>query len=316
MSSSPATPARSTSTGISAAHARVWACITCYETSASAVVGLVRALEPQVEQILLIDNSPGRSAGLETLVSSRTMHLPMLANLGTAGAMNVAWSLVVEAGADYMVSFDQDSAVTGDLVSGLLQAHLEATARGIRVAAIGPQKVDPRTGRRMRLLRPVHGIKRYAQADSASSVEVDHLITSGCLIARQAFVDIGPYLAAFFLDYVDIEWCVRARAKGYVLLCVPKVTMPHVIGDSVVRVGSRSVWVHSPARNRLLVRNHLLLWRVQTMPRVWLLNDIAHIAIKLVVQCGVGPRRVERIRQIVKGVGDGLRGDDMPPTFL
>lgn len=290
---------------------RIWACIVCYRASANSLKPLVDVLEPQVERVLLLDNSPDYRSGLDTLSSTRIVVMPMPGNRGTGGAMNAAWDRAVAEGAGFLIAFDQDSAPGQTLVGDLFRAFEQSSSRGVKVAAAGPQKVDPRTGRRMRLLLPVRGLKHYAAADVTGPVAVDHVITSGCLIATAAFLDVGPYLASLFLDYVDIEWCLRARAKGYVLLAVPEVTMAHVIGDDVVRLGTRSAWVHTPERNRLLVRNHLWLWRVATMPRMWLLNDAVYLVVKLAVQCATAPPRLERLRQIWCGLRDGMRG--VPP---
>lgn len=291
---------------------RVWACVVCFRAHAADVRPLVATLEPQVERVLLLDNCPAFAGGLATLASDRTAYIPMPSNVGTAGAMNEAWRQASDAGAGYMISFDQDSHPDGVLVKGLLASLIRLTTAGLRVAAIGPRKVDPRTGQPMRMLRPVRYLRRYAPQDAAELVQVDHVISSGCLIPIEAFRQVGPYNEGLFLDYVDIEWCLRARARGYAIVCDPRLSMPHVIGDSVVRIGSRSVWVHQPKRNGLLVRNHLLLWRVPALHSLWLLSDLRMVLIKVLVQLCVAPPRRERLVCVLRGVRDGLGGKSGP----
>ncbi len=306
------TDAAVASTRRSDPESRVWACVVCFRATADAVRQLLTILEPQVEQVMLVDNAPDCARGLAGVGGPRTVYVPMRANLGTAGAMNEAWRRASDAGADYMISFDQDSRPDGALVEGLMASLKRLTASGRRVAAIGPRKVDPRNGQPMRILRPVRYMKRYAPGDAADVVQVDHLISSGCLAPMDAFRHVGPYNEALFLDYVDIEWCLRARAKGHEIVCDPRLSMLHVIGDRVVRIGQRSVWVHQPKRNGLLVRNHLLLWRVPTVHVLWLLSDLRLVLIKVLVQLGVAPPRRERLVWVLRGLLDGIRGKSGP----
>jgi rhamnosyltransferase len=289
---------------------RVWACVVCFRAAAKAVEALLTALEPQVERVLVVDNSPG--GDLANVASDRVGYVPMPANLGTAGAMNEAWRLASEAGADYMISFDQDSRPDGTLVNELLASLIRLTRDGRHVAAIGPRKTDPRSGQPMRILKPVTFRKRYAPLDTAGIVDVDHLISSGCLIPTGAFKRVGPYNEALFLDYVDIEWCLRARAQGYAIVCDTRLAMPHVIGDRVLRIGGRLMWVHEPKRNGVLVRNHLLLWRAPGASLGWLLSDLRLVLMKVLVHLCVAPPRGERVAWIARGIRDGLTGRGGP----
>lgn len=294
-------------------HGRnVWGCVVCFRTTAASLKSLLDVLEPQVGQILLIDNSPEFSGRLPQLANSYITYLPMPANVGTAGAMNEAWRLAAEAGVEYMISFDYDSRPGPGLVDGLMASLAKLADAGVRVAAIGPRKIDPRTGRPLRLLLPVTFFKRYASSDAKHTVEVDHIISSGCLIGAEAFRDIGPYRPSLFLDYVDIEWCLRARAKGYAIVCDPSLSMLHVIGEQVVRVGRWSVWIHQPMRTGLLIRNHFLLWREPAVSAAWLLVDLRQVLLKIVVQLCAGPERRNRLRWIWRGLSDGLCGRGGP----
>ena len=180
-----------------------------------------------------------------------------------------------------MVSFDQDSVPPPDLVSRLARTLHELRDRGERVAAVGPAKADPRTGLAGRLLRPIRFLRRHVPGTSPGPVEVDHVITSGCLIPSDMFREVGPYDEALFLEYVDMEWCQRARSLGL--------------------------------RTYLLLRNHLLLWRKKEIRRFWLASDFLQVLKKLAATLVLAPRRGERLRWMARGLADGLRGRGGPP---
>jgi rhamnosyltransferase len=284
---------------------RTWACVICYRATRSDIEALVSVVAAETEAVLVVDNSPDTNGDLASLAERNVTYVAMPANHGTAGAMNEAWRRVIAAGADHLVTFDQDSRPPAGMVTALVRSLVRLQRAGRRVAAIGPVKVDPRTGRPLRLLRPVRWRKRYAAAESGD-VLVDHLITSGCLVPRTAFEAVGRANEDLFLDYVDIEWCLRARRHGYELICDGRATMPHVIGDRVVNLGRWSIPLHDPRRNGLLVRNHLLLWRSPAMPVPWLLGDLRQVILKLAVHLVVAPRRGDRLMCIGRGILAGL----------
>lgn len=292
----------------------VWACIVCYRVQTAALKPLVDALRDQVGKILLLDNSSEVEGHLAALADEQVIYLPMSFNRGTAGAMNQAWQLALAEGAAAMISFDQDSLPDIGLVAQLRSSLSGLQQAGLRPAAVGPGKIDPRNSKTFRLLHPVRPGFRHASADSAPTIEVDHLITSGCLICAETYQTVGPFREELFLDYVDIEWSLRARALGYSLYTDPRTTMAHTIGDQVIQIGGRSLPVHKPLRCYLLVRNHLLLWRLPATRLYWLLRDLRQVLVKVTLLLALRPQRLERLRWILRGVGHGLRGRGGPPA--
>ena len=286
----------------------VWACIICYHANVDSLQALASILTPQVDRILLLDNSPGFCIDIEQVCGPKITYVSMSVNVGTAGALNRAWSLAIEGQAGAMVSFDQDSLPTHDLVGKLSRAHHELSRQYGMVAAVGPSIQDPRSGRTARLRRPQTFFRTHQAACSGSPVQVDHLITSGCLITTELYQTVGAFSNDLFLDYVDIEWSLRARALGFHLYVAQNLAMEHTIGDNIMFFGGRTLPIHEPIRNYLLIRNHLLLWRLPAPKLIWLMSDFRQVTLKLLITLAFQPKRVERIRWIVRGIVHGLRG--------
>ena len=78
-----------------------------------------------------------------------------------------------------------------------------------------------------------------------------------------------------FIDWVDIEWCLRAESQGLESYIVPSAIMMHSIGDDTVRVLGRDINLHSDLRNYYMVRNATYLLRVSTMRRCRMPNCLA-----------------------------------------
>jgi rhamnosyltransferase len=290
----------------------VWACIVCWRAPAAQVQAMVEVLRPQVAQLVLVDN--GRDPHIEALADRSVRYVPMPANLGTGAAMNRAWELALAAGAGALIAFDQDSVPLPDLVARLSSTLQALQRRGdVRVAGVGPAKADPRTGLAGRLLLPVRFRRRHLPGTAPGPVEVDHLITSGCLIPAGSYREAGPYDEDLFLDYVDIDWCRRARTRGLRCFVDTSAVLSHRIGDSVFEFGERVLSIHQPMRNYLLVRNHLLLWRKKEIPRLWLASDLLQVLKKMGATLLLAAPRLKRLRWIRRGVRDGLAGRGGPP---
>jgi rhamnosyltransferase len=296
---------------LSGAAAEVWACVVCYRTTAEQLRQLLALLEPQVACVVVVDNSPDES--LATNVASPSIYRHMGRNAGTAAAMNEAWRLALAAGAAYVVSFDQDSRPAPSMVRCLREAFDQPSPSTLPLAAVGPVWTDERSGRAMRVLAPVRFLRHHVSAPDTGLVEVNHLITSGCLVSAAAYRAVGPFDEDLFLDYVDIEWSLRARTRGYTSAVAANCRMSHALGESMMPIAGRQIAVHRPERTYLQVRNHLLLWRSSAMPRLWLLSDLIQVTGKLLALLVLVPRRAQRLHCIGRGLADGLSGKVGPP---
>jgi len=288
----------------------VWASVICYQSNLKELEKLCECLSNQVERVLVLDND--NQSELCALASERIRVIPMLSNLGTAGAMNIAWQQAISENVDFMVCFDQDSAVDHDLVRALLSSWRRLEQGGARIGALGPAWTDPRTGYALKALTPTKWRRRRVDASAAPATEVDHLITSGCLISTRVIQDIGLFNTDLFLDYVDIEWSLRARHHGFRFYVTREAKMDHRIGERVLSVMGRSLWVHHPNRHYFLVRNHILLWRLRHISLPWKIRDGMQVMIKIFLLVLLASPRLTRMGWAVRGIWDGLRGRTGP----
>lgn len=299
----------------------VWAVVVCYRPDLAQLGRLLDALAPQVAGIVVVDNGPDDRlrAALETRADnqpdSRVRHLPMSGNVGVASGHNAGVAAVREQGASHVILFDQDSLPAPDMVQRLLDAVDEAQGRGLRVASAGPQFHDPRDGTVYPFIR-LDGwkIERVRKPDTESGgvrhCIADYLITSGCLIPLAVFDEIGGMEDGLFIDYIDIEWGLRARSRGYVNLGVFDAGMEHDLGDPPRRYfgGRLRVPMHSPLRHYYHFRNALQLYRRGYIPLRWRLNDGYRLLLKGVFYSLMVENRGEQRRMILRGCRDGIAG--------
>ncbi len=291
---------------------QIWAAIVCYRAERSSIENLLSALLSQVSQVLIVDNDAEHSE-LSRLEGPCVTYLPMTGNHGTAGAMNSAWRAGLQGQAQFIVCFDQDSEISPGFVGSLLeQWQTLQRASGQLIGGVGPVWRDRRTGRQLRALKPAGWRRQRVDGNSANHIEVDHLISSGCLIHRDSWRAVGPFDESLFLDYVDIEWSLRARNCGFHFYVTRDASMRHAIGDSVISIFGRSLWIHQPIRQYLLVRNHLLLWRRPYIRLNWKFRDAVQVAVKTALVLALSRPRWQRLGWVLRGLRDGLLGRSGP----
>jgi rhamnosyltransferase len=101
-------------------------------------------------------------------------------------------------------------------------------------------------------------------APSTAWEEVESVITSGSLISLAVHASLGPFREDFFIDYVDSEYCFRARARGYRVLKTTKPLMAHRIGAPTRHSAlGKPKWTtnHPPDRRYYIARNDTVMLR-------------------------------------------------------
>jgi len=277
------------------------------------------AIARQVAATVIVDNA---SSGEETALLRRLAADPSVtllqnaANLGVARALNDGIRHAASRGFGWVLLFDQDSVVGGDLLEALFSARA-AFPEPARVAVVG-------AGFAQRLQAADREAAACGAAGEAPWEEVEAVITSGSLLPLSAWAGIGPFRDDFFIDYVDIEFCLRARAQGYRIIRTRRALMAHEIGAPSRH---RLLWLeksttnHSPDRRYYIARNDTVLlreygryrcggWalkslqrRLRTCKRVLLYETDRRAKIAAVwqgfwhgIHCRMGPRRASAAR--------------------
>lgn len=74
--------------------------------------------------------------------------------------------------------------------------------------------------------------RRALLAEGCRTRQVDWISGSCMFFPRSAAMDIGPWDQTFFLYFEDIDWCLRAREKGYAVYHTPEAGVVHAHGAS------------------------------------------------------------------------------------
>ncbi len=287
---------------------RVFAVVVTYEPDEALLSILLNALIPQVTGAIVINNGCHLPLSEHHLQSSSFVVQHLEFNAGVAAALNAGFQWAQTQDAEFVITFDQDSEPAPDMVERLFVAYQNLVATGQKVGAVGPQQLDRRTGQRAAFMAPILRRRLRIMPGIGETVEVDHLITSGCLVPMNAWHDVGTFMDSLFIDYVDIEWSLRLRHRGWHLFGVEGAVLTHSIGDNIKSwLGWRFPW-HSPLRHYFQFRNGIYL---QTLPHIsigWKISDSLQLMKKLIIFTLVGRPRITHFRAMLHGIRHGWHG--------
>ena len=74
-------------------------------------------------------------------------------------------------------------------------------------------------------------VERLSLRADAALQRCAFLISSGCVISREAFMRLGRFDEALFIDHVDTEYCLRALLRNVPVYVVPSLVLLHRIGS-------------------------------------------------------------------------------------
>jgi rhamnosyltransferase len=297
----------------------VSAVIVTFNPELATLRKMIDALQSEVTEIIVVDNASAASAveQIARLAWERSCHFEALTeNLGIGAAQNRGFAVVdrpqcnATSGERYVLFLDHDSIPEAGMVELLVASDLRLRASGVRVGAVGPAIVDNRTGTTGRFIGS-NGffVKRVPCSPACVEIAVDFLISSGTLVRVDTFQAIGAMDEALFIDHVDTEWCLRAKAAGYALFGVCSARLIHSLGDEVVAVWfgrHREIFLHSPLRDYYMCRNTLFILRSVSMSFSWRLFLLMRLAGSIVFFVATQAPRLQRLRCMMAGLRDGV----------
>lgn len=282
---------------------RVAAIVVTYQSDLDELARLLDALAPQVADIVIVDNDP--SPAFDAWLEHRNVqYVSMGGNRGIAAAQNAGIALARERGADHVIFFDDDSEPAPDLVERLLTAATRLREQGHRVAAVGPLRHTVRPDQPPALFR----LLWRDNTPQGDIVPLDFVTSSGSMIPVATLDEVGGMTEDLFIDYVEIEWSMRAVGCGFTSYGVRDATMHHKHGDSTVEVLGRKLPMHGSVRQYYEFRNAVWTYLQPHAPLRWKALDAYRLCLRFAFYSVFARPRREHITMMARGIRDALRG--------
>jgi rhamnosyltransferase len=275
---------------------------------------VLHALRDVVREIVVVDNGSPHVDWSVLTSANPTLRLHKLdTNVGIAAAQNEGIAIARRSDASYVLFLDQDSIPHPGMVARLHDTLIRLCRDGHKVAGVGPRSKVIGGEILSRFERLGWVLRRSAPcAEGATVVECDYLISSGTLVPLSVFDEVGDMDADLFIDAVDIEWCLRARARGYRIYGDCAAFIDHRLGDSTgyrFWLGRwRTLRRHTPVRYYYMFRNSIALFRRSYVPMKWISSEALRLLVFFFAFGVLGGVRSGALRMMLKGIVDGLRG--------
>lgn len=176
------------------------------------------------------------------------------ANLGFAGGNNVGMRFAVQSFEfDYVLLLNNDAVISSGAVEAMCNRFFDRSVGMCGCTVVyhhTPSRVQAFGGARY---RPMLGRARHIGAGASVSDprpreaverQLDYVLGAAMMVSRSCLEAVGLMEERYFLYYEEIDWAIRARAKGFRLAYAPDAVVFHkeggTIGSSAQR-GQRSL---------------------------------------------------------------------------
>ncbi|AWV06077.1 glycosyltransferase [Marilutibacter maris] len=210
-----------------------------------------RAICPTV---VAVDNSPQPDPALhERLRQGGTTVIDNRNRGGLAGAYNRGAEALLARDCEVIFLLDQDSDIDASFFAGMMHACAGLDSDAF---LIGPKIHEINLGKCMPAIPPGRRFPRPRRIDD----EVEGLfptlfiISSGTALSAPAYRRLGAFREDYFIEYIDIEYGLRASSQGVPVYMNAAVTMRQTTGH-IVRHGKLFTTHHAAWRRYYGARN-------------------------------------------------------------
>ena len=206
-------------------------------------------------EVIVVDNgsSDGSPAELERRWRGEVRFVATGRNLGISGGYNAGIRAALAAGAEYVVTCNNDIVADPAFIGALLEVFTEAPEAGVAVPIVVYFDRPEVIWFARVTMHPVLGYTRnrfrgQPLARVAGSLrgiqKSDFVPTCATMLSRRALEEIGLLDDRFFFGHDDVDMCLRARKKGYACVVLGRPLVKHKVS---VTSGVRGSNVLKPA---------------------------------------------------------------------
>jgi rhamnosyltransferase len=266
----------------------------------------IRALLTEVANLIVVDNGSEPSNRAVTAALAVACNFEVIwnkENAGLAAALNtgIRRALLNE---DYawIATFDQDSRVSAGFSEAMLAAYASCPFQE-EVALVGPRHV----------LSSERPAASPTQGDPTPLFqEITVTLQSGSLFSRSPLNNADLFEESFFIDYVDFEFCLRLRKRGFRIIEATRALLFHRVGTPTTHTFFNKtcmVFNHSPVRRYYAARNRLRVYArcLFSDPR-WIGHDAWSWCKEIIKLILFEKDRLKKLAYMARGGWDALRG--------
>jgi len=183
-----------------------------YNPNEEVITNILTYLD-QIELLYIVDNSETKGLITDKLKDyTKIKFIDNFENIGIAAALNKAANQAIEDNYDILLTMDQDSRVSKNLVEEMIKQF----ERNDKIGILSPFVIHKNNP----LIPPPQELESITFA-----------ITSGCTIRLSIYKEIGGFDEKLFIDYVDIDYSLRMLSRGYRIYQLNNTSIYHNLGQ-------------------------------------------------------------------------------------
>ena len=201
---------------------------------------IYKIIKNDIEIIVVDNNSSDRGIeSLQDLFKDVKFHF-LTENIGFSNANNYAADF---SSGEYLIFLNPDTILVDNFISPII-SFLKGHSL---IGACGPvllnkdYSIQDSTGIELgyiyelceafmliRFLRKIYNIWFRYKINQHDPFEVKWLSAACLVIPKKVFYNVGKFNSEFFLNYEDIDFCIRLRSSGYKNICFPDLRCIHL----------------------------------------------------------------------------------------
>jgi GT2 family glycosyltransferase len=221
-------------------------------------LGSIKALDYDLGRIEIIiwDNNSSAEGKekiksvLSDLSRERMLRTEFIENTANYGVYTSRDELIkrISPDTEFVLSIDDDVILPSQLFRDLFPLFQQDKSIGI----IGPRTVYDDTPS-----ETAHGagfvnwwLGHYSTKDARASLDCEYVIGCCMLIRKSVIDEIGGFDPDYYTSHGEVDFCLRAKKKGYKIIYYPGVSVRHRVSKGGTRTPDRVYYVY---RNKLFV---------------------------------------------------------------
>jgi len=287
-----------------------WAVVVTYYPNIELFERVINSISNQLSKILIVDNSD-KSVNFERVIKKfNNVEIVSIGNnIGIAAAQNLGINLAMANDVKYILLSDQDTIYPERYVQAMQELFLPTESFDGNVAAVVPNFRDVNNKNKLQgfIVYLNHRLKRIFPVSGLHYI--DQAIASGMILNSKFLPTIGLMNEKLFIDWVDLEWCWRARYFNFKIIGNADVVVSHILGDASVNFAGKHIPLRSPIRHYYIIRNCLYLC-LRSKYLKWHLKLYLLIkAITYIIGFSIfGRPFLKNIKFVMIGIFDGVIG--------
>jgi rhamnosyltransferase len=268
---------------------KVCAVIVTYNPNIYELVKYYQYNRLEVDYVIIVDNSEDmriQQKIYELGKNDDTEVIQLFENMGIAHAQNVGIKKVQDSGKyNFILFLDQDSLLQYNMIS-IYSRYYEKLINQYKIAALGVSNT---------------------QKFNNEYIEVNQIISSGTFTPLAIFQDIGYFDEDLFIDFVEYDWCWRAKAKGYEIFSIRDCKLlTHMHGDGKINILGTSMVKPSSVRLYYQYRNLLTLLQRSYVPLKWKISMAIKMLVKIPIYIFLLKGKQTTLKHIFRGFRDSF----------